>query len=163
LAELAGKNAFTATWGEANRLLAGPYGSAKEARAVVGKLKAIGVDSFTFTSARGEEVTALAGTEPAPVGPPPAPANPARHWVQVATGRDRDALAFDWRRISRKAEGALKGKGPYVAGWGATNRLLSGPYDSEAAAQQMVTSLKQIGIDSFTFSSKDGETVEKLD
>jgi len=27
----------------------------------------------------------------------------------------------------------------------------------------MVTSLKQIGIDSFTFSSKDGETVEKLD
>ncbi|MBK62421.1 MAG: SPOR domain-containing protein [Altererythrobacter sp.] len=161
--ELAGKNAFTATWGEANRLLAGPYGSAKEARAVVGKLKAIGVDSFTFTSARGEEVTALAGTEPAPVGPPPAPANPARHWVQVATGRDRDALAFDWRRISRKAEGALKGKGPYVAGWGATNRLLSGPYDSEAAAQEMVTALNQIGIDSFTFSSKDGETVEKLD
>lgn len=161
--ELAGKKAFTAPWGEANRLLAGPYESAREARAVVAKLTAMGVDSFAFTSARGEEVTALAGTDAAPNGPPPAPANPARNWVQVATGRDRDALGFDWRRISRKADGALKGKGPFVASWGAATRLLSGPYDSEAAAQDVVTQLKKLGIDSFTFSSKDGEPVEKLD
>ena len=161
--ELAGKKAFTAPWGEAHRLLAGPYGSAKEARAAVSKLKAIGVDSFAFTSARGEEVAALAGTDAAPDGPPPAPANPARNWVQVATGRDRDALAFDWRRISRKAEGVLNGRGPFVATWGAANRLLSGPYDSDTAAQDVVTRLKQLGIDSFTFASKDGEAVEKLD
>ena len=49
----------TAKWGQTNRLVAGPFASAKEAQDLVAKLKASDVDSFRFTSARGEEVTAL--------------------------------------------------------------------------------------------------------
>lgn len=159
--ELAGKSAFTAPWGEANRLLAGPYDSAGDAREVVTRLKSIGVDSFAFTSERGEEVFPLSGASPAPKAAKPS--HPSRNWVQVATGRDRDALSFDWRRISRGAEGALDGKGPFVVTWGEANRLLAGPYDSPREAREMVTRLKAMGIDSFTFTSEDGEAIEKLD
>ena len=94
--------------------------------------------------------------------PPPPPAHPSRHWVQVATGKDTDALGFDWRRISRKAEGKLEGKGPFVTPWGEANRLLSGPYDSAAKAREMVKELKELGVDSFTFTSAAGEAIEKL-
>ncbi len=159
--ELAGKSAFTAPWGEANRLLAGPYASAAEARDVVNRLKAIGVDSFPFNSARGEEIYPLSGANPAPEAA--RPAHPSRQWVQVATGRDRDALGFDWRRIRRNADGALDGKGPFVVRWGEANRLLAGPYDSANAAREMVNRLKAMGIDSFPFTSEDGEAIEELD
>lgn len=94
--------------------------------------------------------------------PPPPPAHPSRHWVQIATGKDTDALGFDWRRISRKAEGKLEGKGPFVTPWGEANRLLSGPYDSAAKAREMVKELKELGVDSFTFTSAAGEAIEKL-
>ena len=91
------------------------------------------------------------------------PAHPARHWVQVATGRDRSALAFDWRRIVRSAEGLLDGRGPFVASWNGTNRLLSGPYPDRASAQARVKRLQEVGIDSFRFDSAAGEAVEPLE
>lgn len=158
---LAGKSAFTAPWGEANRLLAGPYDTLREAREVVDRLKAIGLDSFPFSSARGEEIFPLGGARPAPAAAKPS--HPSRHWVQVATGRDRDALGFDWRRISRGAEGSLETKGPFVAKWGEANRLLAGPYPSASEARDAVNRLKQLGIDSFPFTSEEGEVVEALD
>ena len=159
--ELAGKSAFTAPWGEANRLLAGPYANLSQAREVVTRLKAIGIDSFPFSSARGEEVFELAGASAAPAAAQPS--HPSRHWVQVATGRDRDALGFDWRRIERNAGGALSGKGPFVVRWGDANRLLAGPYDSAAAAREIVNRLKSMGLDSFPFTSEDGEEISSLD
>lgn len=48
-----------APWGQTNRLLVGPFANAKEADALVKKLTEAGVDSFRFTSARGEEVKDL--------------------------------------------------------------------------------------------------------
>lgn len=50
--------AHLAEWGGRTRLLAGPY-SAAEAAALVSALKEAGVDSFRFTSARGEDVRPL--------------------------------------------------------------------------------------------------------
>ena len=102
-----------------------------------------------------------------PEAKPEPPKHPSRVWVQVATGRDRKALAFDWRRISRKAPEILGAKAknpvkPYVASWGQTSRLLAGPFDSEKAAQAAVSSLKAEGIDSFTFTSSAGEEVTDL-
>ena len=159
---LAGKSAFVASWGEANRLLAGPYDSAADAQAVVARLRQTGMDSFAFTSAQGERVTPLAGTDPAPGATEALPAHPARYWVQIATGRDRSALSFDWRRIARGAEGLLDGKGPFVAEWGQTSRLLAGPFDSDADARVMVNRLKALQIDSFTFGSNEGEVIDAL-
>ncbi len=95
--------------------------------------------------------------------PPPPPKHPARHWVQVATGKDLKALGFDWRRISRKADGALDKKGPFTTPWGEANRLLAGPYESRDAARAMVTRLKELEIDSFPFSSDEGQEIAPLD
>ncbi len=94
--------------------------------------------------------------------PPPPPVHPSRHWVQVATGKDRNALKFDWRRISRKAAGKLDDKGPFVTPWGEANRLLSGPYDSAEKAREMVNELRKLDIDSFPFTSAEGEAIDTL-
>ncbi|MDP4574574.1 tetratricopeptide repeat protein [Qipengyuania sp. G39] len=100
--------------------------------------------------------------EKAEPDPPPPPAHPSRHWVQVATGKDVSALGFDWRRIARKADGLLDGKGPFVTPWGEANRLLSGPYPDAATAREMMNELKGLDIDSFTFRSAEGEAIEPL-
>ncbi len=100
--------------------------------------------------------------EPEPVAPPP-PAHPSRHWVQVATGQDVSAFRFDWRRLSRGANGALDGFTPYRASWNSTNRLLTGPFDSAGEAQRFVTRLAEEGIDAFRFTSAEGEEVTSLD
>ncbi|WP_279349164.1 SPOR domain-containing protein [Erythrobacter litoralis] len=107
------------------------------------------------------KITVPREAKPAPPPPPP-PKVPARSWVQVATGKDRDALKFDWRRISRKADGELTDLGPFVTKWGEANRLLAGPYPSAKAAKETVAKLKAMGIDSFTFDSAEGEAIDAL-
>ncbi|MGD9665149.1 MAG: SPOR domain-containing protein [Novosphingobium sp.] len=105
----------------------------------------------------------VAPESPAKVEKKPAPpAYPSRNWVQVATGRDTNALKWDWRRINRTVPDLVKGKKPYIAGWGQTNRMVTGPFDSGKAAQEFVTALKEKGIDSFLFTSAEGEKVEPL-
>lgn len=100
---------------------------------------------------------------PAPPAPPPPPAHPSRHWVQVATGQDLAAFRFDWRRIVRNAEGALAGREAYSARWNQTNRLVTGPFASAREANAFVTRLGEAGIDSFRFTSAEGEEVRRLD
>ena len=117
------------------------------------------VDITTITPPRER----AAPLPPAPEAKPKPPANPSRHYVQIATGRDRDALKFDWRRISRKADSLLDGKGPFVTKWVEANRLLAGPYPSAAAAREVMNKLKAMEIDSFTFTSDPGQAIDKLD
>lgn len=102
--------------------------------------------------------------------PPPPPAKPkpkkavvpSRHWVQVATGRNVKALAFDWRRFGKKAPALLGKRDAFTAEWGQTRRLLTGPFDSDKAADKFVAELKKAGIDSFSFTSDEGEEVAPL-
>lgn len=108
------------------------------------------------------DITSIDPVREAPA-PPPSPAHPSRHWVQVATGDDVSAFRFDWRRISRKAGGLLDGREPYRARWNQSNRLLTGPFDSERAAQELVTALSREGVATFRFTSSRGEEVVPLD
>jgi Flp pilus assembly protein TadD len=94
--------------------------------------------------------------------PPPKPAYPSRVWVQVGTGRDTGALAFDWRRLNKDKAELFKSHKPYVARWGQTNRMVTGPFDSAKAAQDFVSKLKTAGVNSFIFTSDEGEAVEPL-
>jgi tetratricopeptide (TPR) repeat protein len=103
----------------------------------------------------------LVKEEPKPAKPVP-PKEPAREWVQVATGKDRARLAFDWRRISRDSKGVLKDSKGFFAHWGETNRLLTGPFKTGAAAKAFVGKLKEAGVDAFTFSSDVGEEVTPI-
>lgn len=98
---------------------------------------------------------------PPPPAPPP-PVHPSRHWVQVATGKDLSALAFDWRRIAGKSDGILTGKGPFTTPWVEANRLLAGPYDSARAAREVVNELKAKGVNSFPFTSDKGQEISSL-
>ncbi|NVD45880.1 SPOR domain-containing protein [Qipengyuania atrilutea] len=125
------------------------------------------VDIASITPAREMPAPKPVQAKPAPQKPAPAekaaPAQPARIWVQVATGQDRKALAFDWRRLVKKGGDTLEGKGPFVARWGGTNRLLAGPFSSRDAAKGAIAALKEKGIDSFRHDSSEGAVVEKLD
>jgi hypothetical protein len=100
--------------------------------------------------------------EPPPPPEPPKPKHPSRIWVQVATGKDVSALKFDWRRFTREAPELLKGKSAFVTPWGEANRLLTGPFASAKAARDMVNSLKEEGLDSFTFTSPEGQEIAPL-
>ena len=157
------RKAFYAPWGQSNRLLTGPFDSARAANDFVASLKAAGVDAFRFASAAGEDVTEITNLPAVRSSrAPAAPANPARQWVQVATGQDTKAFRFDWRRIAGKSGGLLTGRDAYYAAWGQTNRLLTGPFDSEKAANEFVAKLKAAGVDSFRFASSAGEAVTAL-
>lgn len=99
--------------------------------------------------------------QPKPAPPPP-PKEPSRIWVQLATGQDTSALAFDFRRMARQAPGLLSSRKGFTASWGQTNRLVTGPFASNAEANSFVSDLKEQGIDSFRFTSASGEEVRPL-
>ena len=88
--------------------------------------------------------------------------NPARIWVQVATGRNDSGLALTLRRIRSDNEAALKGLSGWSAPYKATNRILVGPMKSAAAARELVGKLGKNGVSAMTFNSDPGEEVEKI-
>ncbi|HEU4820014.1 MAG TPA: SPOR domain-containing protein, partial [Qipengyuania sp.] len=91
------------------------------------------------------------------------PAEPARIWVQLGVGRNTAAFAFDWRKLAKQADGALDGKGPWAVKYGATNRMLAGPYPSDGAARAAIKRLKDQEIDALPFTSDAGEKVTKVE
>ena len=100
--------------------------------------------------------------KPKPKAKPKPPANPSRVWVQVGTGRDVKALAFTWRRLQKEGGALLAKHDAYSAKWGATRRLITGPYKSEEEADKAVSALKKKGLDAFEFTSDEGEEVTPL-
>ena len=92
---------------------------------------------------------------------PEPPKNPPRIWVQVAGGANASALPKEWTSVAAKSAD-LKGKGPWTAKNRATNRLLAGPFKSEAEAQAMVAKLRKAGVGAFQWKSDEGEAVEKI-
>jgi Flp pilus assembly protein TadD len=89
-------------------------------------------------------------------------ANPARLWVQIATGANEKALAFDYNRFAKKNADLFKGKAGATAEWGRTRRLLVGPFASKKAAQDWLADYKKAGGDGFLFNSEAGETVDPV-
>jgi Flp pilus assembly protein TadD len=93
---------------------------------------------------------------------PPKPVHPSRVWVQVATGKDVKALAFDWRRISKSGGDGLSKLKPHTTRWGEANRLLAGPVDNREKAQALLRDLKAKGVDSFLYVSPEGEEIQPI-
>lgn len=122
----------------------------------------IGTPTTSASSAPVDRVDISTFQPPREVEAPPEPAHPSREWVQVATGRDRSALRFDWRRMARKAPDLLSDFSPHVVRWGQANRLLAGPVESRADARALVNALKAQGMDSFPYSSPEGEEITEL-
>jgi len=89
-------------------------------------------------------------------------ANPARIWVQVATGKDVDALAFDLRRLRRTYSDAIGDETGWTAEWGATRRLLVGPFKKMDDARATVSKIAKAGGDAFLWQSEAGEEITKI-
>ena len=82
--------------------------------------------------------------------------------MQLATGQDLSAFRFDWRRLRRTAGALLEDRAAFHARWGQTRRLLTGPFPSASAANDLVRALGGAGVEAFRFSSIPGEEVLPL-
>ncbi|WP_343061150.1 tetratricopeptide repeat protein [Novosphingobium flavum] len=107
------------------------------------------------------DVRKIAAAKPKPPEPKK-PAHPSRIWVQVGTGRDLRALAFTWRGLVKDNPALLRGKDAMTSDWGRTNRLLTGPFPTEAAAEAYLVKLKKAGLDAFEWISPAGQVVDDL-
>jgi hypothetical protein len=104
-------------------------------------------------------------SKPKPAEPPkpPPPSHPSRIWVQLATGRDKAALGYDWRRMAREAAEVFRAKQPFVSALGQSSRLLTGPFQTEAAANAFIAQLRRADVDgAFVWTSPAGQVVDAL-
>jgi Flp pilus assembly protein TadD len=90
------------------------------------------------------------------------PANPARRWVQVATGANRTGLPRTFANLREQAGALLNNRGAYAARASTTNRLLVGPFDNDRAAQTFVNQLRQRHISAVTWTSEAGQEIDRL-
>lgn len=89
-------------------------------------------------------------------------ANPARLWVQIATGANAKALAFDYNKFAKKSPALFKGKSGGSTEWGRTRRLLVGPFANKKAADAWLADYKKAGGDGFLFNSDAGQEVDPV-
>jgi hypothetical protein len=92
---------------------------------------------------------------------PKTPPQPARIWVQIATGAEA-ALPTDFRRMSRKSPALFKGQSGWTSDWGRTSRLLVGPFPDTKAAKKWEADFKKEFGDAFVWQSANGTVVDKL-
>lgn len=129
---------------------------AKDAKALDPKAKA------KDASTRAAEAKAAADAKAKAKKPAP-PAHPSRIWVQIGVGRDKDAIAFDWRRYNREAPALFKGRQPYITDMGRTNRILVGPFTTQKAATAFLSDAKKQGFsDALPWTSPAGQVVDAL-
>lgn len=89
-------------------------------------------------------------------------ANPARLWVQIATGANAKALAADYGRFAKKSPALFKGKSGGSTEWGKTRRLLVGPFKDKKSADAWLADYKKAGGDGFLFNSDAGQEVDPV-
>lgn len=86
-------------------------------------------------------------------------ANPARTWVQVLTGGNRAKMGKEWAGLQARAS-ELRGRKAYVTSWNRVYRLVTGPFPSNAAAQEFVAKLKHSNVSAFQFDSPAGQVMD---
>ncbi|WP_417613804.1 SPOR domain-containing protein [Parasphingorhabdus sp.] len=93
---------------------------------------------------------------------PKEPEHPKRYWVQIATGANLNALKFDYRRMTKKQPELFKSQKAWTSPWGATRRMVVGPFDDFKAAKAFEAQLRKGGGDGFAWASADGVEVNEL-
>jgi len=133
--------------------------------------KPVAKPATASTDTRGKKSAATPTTDtkgkkkpdtPAPKAKPKPPAEPARSWVQVGIGQDEDALPRTWAKLVKANPAVFRGKTAWWTPLRATNRLLTGPFKNDDAAQDFVNALKKAGVSAYTFTSDAGQKVTKL-
>jgi hypothetical protein len=88
--------------------------------------------------------------------------NPARVWVQVATGANERGLPGTWQKLREKAPDVFKGRSAASVPFRSTNRLLVGPFKSQAEARALLNAMSKAGLQGTTYSSEAGQEVAKI-
>jgi Flp pilus assembly protein TadD len=88
-------------------------------------------------------------------------ANPARIWMQIATG-EASGLGFDFRKLTKNNPVLFKAQKPWTSPWGKTARLLVGPFADVKAAKKWEGDFKKAGGDAFMWKSEIGVPVNAL-
>lgn len=89
-------------------------------------------------------------------------ANPERIWVQVSTGATEGDLPKAWKGAKAKAPTVFGSRGGWTTPWKATNRVLAGPFKTDAEARTFVNQLAKEGVSTFSFTSDAGQVITKL-
>lgn len=89
-------------------------------------------------------------------------AAPSRHWVQIAGGANKDGLPREFKRLKAMAPELFSGKTAWTTPLRFTNRLLVGPFESENEAQAFVNALVEADLAAFSWTSAEGQEIEKL-
>jgi tetratricopeptide (TPR) repeat protein len=89
-------------------------------------------------------------------------ANPSRHWVQIAHASTQAALPRQYAEAKARAPALFGSRTPYAVEAGGTNRLLLGPFPSDAAAQAFVDQLDGRHVTAITWTSPAGQEIERL-
>jgi tetratricopeptide (TPR) repeat protein len=100
-------------------------------------------------------------TKKAKPAPKPEPKEPERIWVQVAGGANEGDLPKAWRAVQGKSA-TLKGRAAYATPLRATNRVVTGPFKTDAEARAFVNRLAKEGVSAFPFTSSAGQKLTKL-
>jgi tetratricopeptide (TPR) repeat protein len=91
------------------------------------------------------------------------PSHPSRIWVQVGVGRDKAAIAYDWRKFVKQDPALFKSRQPYISDMGRTNRILAGPFETQKAASDLLAKLKKADFGgAFVWTSPAGQMVDPL-
>lgn len=88
--------------------------------------------------------------------------NPARIWVQIATGANEAGLPGTWKKLKDKAPTVFKNQTASSVPLKATNRLLVGPMKSAAEARALVAAMGKAGLSGSTFTSEAGQVITKV-
>lgn len=104
------------------------------------------------TADKSAKTTTASGKEPGESG---------RIWVQVAGGAKEKDLPKAWSAAQKKAA-VLKGREAYSTPLRATNRVVTGPFKTEAEARAFVNQLAKEGVSAFQFKSGTGQKMTKL-
>jgi hypothetical protein len=89
-------------------------------------------------------------------------ANPERIWVQVAGGAYAGDLPKAYAAAKAKAPEIFGSRGGWSTPLRATNRVLTGPFKTDAEARSFVNQLAKAGVSAFTFTSDTGQVVTRL-
>ena len=89
-------------------------------------------------------------------------ATSTRHWVQLASGTNAEALPSQFRRIKLINRRAFEGISGYVAEDGDRARLLIGPFKDSTDAQTFASDLTSINVNAFSWTSRPGLLIRKL-
>ncbi|WP_245892840.1 SPOR domain-containing protein [Novosphingobium guangzhouense] len=135
----------------------------KPAEPTAAELKAAKAKDARAKAAAAKAAEAKAKAEAEAKAKAKKPSHPSRIWVQIGVGRDKGAIAFDWRRYTRENAALLKGYSPYVSEMGRTNRVLIGPFATQKAANSFLADAKRQGFsDALPWTSPAGQVVDPL-